>query len=84
MVSPNIVKFYGESQHCKILPAVIPNKPEASLHHKILWRVPKYKILHDKTPNYLKKLCIPSSEVHTRNLRKRIGFDDLTDWLLYL
>lgn len=28
-----------------------------------------YKILHDKTPNYLKKLCIPSSEVHTRNLR---------------
>jgi hypothetical protein len=50
-------------------PAVIPNKPEASLHHKILWRVPKYKILHDKTPNYLKKFCIPSSEVHTRNLR---------------
>ena len=28
-----------------------------------------YKILHDKTPNYLKKLCIPSNEVHTRNLR---------------
>ena len=28
-----------------------------------------YKILHDKTPNYLKKLCIPSSEVHTRNRR---------------
>jgi hypothetical protein len=28
-----------------------------------------YKILHDKTPNYLKKLCIPGSEVHTRNLR---------------
>ena len=28
-----------------------------------------YKILHDKTPSYLKKLCIPSSEVHTRNLR---------------
>jgi hypothetical protein len=28
-----------------------------------------YKILHDKTPNYLKKLCIPSREVHTRNLR---------------
>ena len=27
-----------------------------------------YKILHDKTPNYLKKLCIPSSKVHTRNL----------------
>ena len=28
-----------------------------------------YKILHDKTPNYLKKLYIPSSEVHTSNLR---------------
>ena len=28
-----------------------------------------HKILHDKTPNYLKKLCIPSSKVHTRNLR---------------
>ena len=27
-----------------------------------------HKILHDKTPNYLKKLCIPSSKVHTRNL----------------
>ena len=30
-----------------------------------------YKIMRDKTPNYLKKLCIPSSEVHTRNLRDR-------------
>ena len=28
-----------------------------------------YEILQDKTPNYLQKLCIPSSEVHTRNLR---------------
>ena len=43
----------------------LPFRERISYHKLIL----VYKILNNKAPDYLKKLCIPSSESHSRNLR---------------
>jgi hypothetical protein len=43
----------------------LPFRDRIAYHKLIL----VYKILNNKAPDYLKKLCIPSSESHSRNLR---------------
>ena len=43
----------------------LPFRDRISYHKLIL----VYTIFSNKAPNYLKKLCIPSSESHSRNLR---------------
>jgi hypothetical protein len=57
--------FFTHTQHLFDSLNWLPSRDRISYHKLIL----VYKILNNKAPDYLKKLCIPSSENHSRNLR---------------
>ena len=63
--SKNNSRFFTPTQQLFDSLYWLPFRDKISYHKLIL----VYKILDNKAPDYLKKLCIPSSESHSRNLR---------------
>ena len=63
--SKNNSRFFTPTQQLFDSLYWLPFRDKISYHKLIL----VYKILDNKNPDYLKKLCIPSSESHSRNLR---------------